>query len=105
MTGTGDTSVRSYNFFLFRTTGTELLAGTYATNGEFKFIDDPSGINFTSHSIMISNDDSEDIFFSFDGVNDHGVVLSGEALQQDWRRAKTIWFRSDKDVEMRFWAW
>jgi hypothetical protein len=105
MTGTGDTSVRSYQFFVYRTSGTELLAGTYATNGEFKFLDADSGINFTSHSIMISNDDSEDLFFSFDGANDHGVVKGGEALQQDWRRVKSIWFRTDKDMEMRFWAW
>lgn len=39
-----------------------------------------------SGSIMIANDGSADLHYSFDGVNDHGVVKQGEAPHWYYRR-------------------
>lgn len=102
MSGTGDTSVRSYNFFVDRT----IANVAYVVGSPDVFIDTTSGINFTSHTIMFSSDGGGTLFFSFDGANDHGKILINEALQQDFRRVKQIWFRKDTaDVPLRFWSW
>ncbi len=102
MAGTGETSIKSYNFFLDTTVQ---AAGTYAAN-EHDFVDDPSGVIFTSHTIQILNDSlTDDMFFSFDGVTDHGHVLIAEKFTQDFRRAKKIWFRGTTGESFRFHAY
>ena len=106
MPGTGDTSVTSYNFFH---DGTVQGAGTYAAN-EHAFVNNlagafNTGINFTSHSVIIANDGANDLFFSFDGINDHGRVLKNEKVSQDFRRAKKVWIRGTPGDAFRFWAW
>jgi len=99
--GTGTTSVRSYNFFLDSTIqGT----GSYADNGPHDF-EDPDGTNFVSHSLMWINDSGHDIWFSFNGTDDHGRVAAGEPLSQDFRHEKRIWFRGTAGDPFRFWAW
>jgi len=102
MAGPGATSIRSYNYFL----DTSIANTAYVVNAPHEFLDAELVTPFTSHSIMISSDGGGDLFFSFDGVNDHGRVRTGEALQQDYRRVRRIWFRkSGADVPTRFWAW
>ena len=100
MSGTGTTSVRSYTFFLDATIGVVAFP-----TDPVLFIDQDSGINFTSHSIMFSNDGVVDLFFSFDGINIHGRVAAGESLQQDYRRQKQIWLSAPAGLDIRFWAW
>lgn len=102
MAGTGETSIRSYNFFLDTTIQG---AGTYVLNGPHEFIDTASGINFTSHTIQLLNDSGNPIWYSFDGVNDHGKVLASEKFTQDFRREKKIWFRGTGTDPFRFWAY
>jgi len=102
MAGTGTTSIRSYNFFI-----EPVVANvTFATSPDVTFVDTLSGTNFISQSIMFSNDGAADIQFSFDGTNLHGRVKGGEALQQDFRRAKRIYLKTTgAPVAIRFWAW
>lgn len=99
--GTKQTSVRSYSFYL----GAAILgAGTYADNKNS--LVDADGTNFTSHSIQLINDAASDIFFSFDGTNDHGRVKTGDPpLQQNFRREKTIWLRGTAGAAFRLSAW
>ena len=103
MPGTGDTSVRSYNFFLDTTLAG---GGTYGEN-EHDLVDAGSSpqLIFTSKTLQWGNDAANDIFFSFDGVNDHGRLIAGEKLTQDFRRVKKIWFRGTGGDAFRFWAW
>lgn len=98
--GTKQTSIRSYNFWL---DSTIQAPGTYAAN-KHDFLD-PDGTNFTSHTIMLINDSGNDIFFSFDGVHDHGRVAANEPLTQDFRREKTIWLRGTAADPFRLWAY
>lgn len=103
MPGTGDTSIRSYNFFLDTVIGTP---GTYVNPAnEHNFIDILDGTNFLSHSIQVVNDGVTDIWFSFDGVNDFGRVTPSQPLSQDFRRFRKIWFRGTAGSAFRFWAW
>lgn len=102
MAGTGNTSVRSYNFYLDTTVQG---AGTYAENGPHNFIDASDGTLFTSHTLMFSNDSGNAFYFSLDGVNDHGRLAANEKLTQDFRRAKRIWFRGTAGSAFRFWAY
>lgn len=98
--GTGTTSVRSYNFFL---DGAIQAAGGYADNAHD--FEDPDGTNFVSHSIMLINESGADIWFSFNGTDDHGRVAAGEPLSQDFRHHKKVWFRGTVGSTFRFWAW
>lgn len=102
MPGTGDTSIRTYNFNL-----DDVLAGAggYADNGPFEFIDDIDSIPFLCMTIQLANDGAADMYFSFDGTNDHGRVLAGETLTQPFRRARRIWLRGTAGNAYRFWAW
>lgn len=103
MAGTGETSIKSYNFFLDTTIQG---AGTYANNGPHEFIDTPTGVNFLSHTIQLLNDSAANaIWFSFDGVNDYGRVLATEKFTQDFRRMKRIWFRGTAGEPFRFFAY
>lgn len=100
--GTGTTSVRSYRFFL---DGTIAATGLYATNGPFAF-DDADGTNFVSNVIELHNDTTNhDMWFSFDGVNDHGRVAKTEDSQQLFRHEKAIWIRGTTGDKFRLSAW
>lgn len=100
--GTKQTSIRSYRFFL-----ASVLAapGSYATN-PFVF-NDADGTNFTSHSVEIINDSGADLFFSFDGTNDHGKIKAAETTPrvQDFRHEKGIWLRGTAGGAFRLSAW
>lgn len=106
MAGPGNTSIRSYNYFFDGT----ITPTTYDPAAPLEFIDNNTDPDlqtpFVSHSIMVSNDGGGDLFFSFDGVNDHGRVALNEALQQDFRRVRRIWLRAaTAPVPARLWAW
>jgi len=105
MPGTGNTSIRSWNFFADATIAG---AGAY-TDTPLLFIDDDSGIQFTSHTIQLVNDGGSDIFFRVVdpalGAADHGRIKAGESLTQDFRRLKNIWLRGTPGTAFRFWAW
>ena len=103
MAGTGDTSIRSYNFFLDTTIGG---TGLYTDPlNEHDFIDQIDGTNFLSNSIQVILDGAADIWWSFDGVTDFGRVIAGQPITQDFRRFKKIWFRGTAGTAFRFWAW
>jgi len=61
MAGTGETSIKSYRFFL-----DQGLAGggTYLEN-VFEFLDDDDGRLFTSHTLQWANDGGSDLLFRF----------------------------------------
>lgn len=105
MAGTGETSIRSYNYFVDTTIQG---GGTYAENAH-PFVDQESGVIFTSHSFQFANDSAADVFFRIvdpaSGVTDHGRIAGGEVLSQDFRRMKAIWFRGTPGSAFRFWAW
>lgn len=107
MAGTGTSSIASYNFTLDTTVQ---ATGDYDSN-EHDFINDFDGafnvgLNFQSHSIMLLNfSTTNDLFFSFDGVNDHGRVPADRQVTQDFRRVKKIWFRGTVGEPFQFWAW
>lgn len=102
MAGTGSTSVRSYHFHR----DTTLAApGTYAANGPYAFIDEIDSTPFLSQVIQIYNDGAADMFFSFDGTNDHGRVLAGEVVTQTFRYERRIWLRGTTGEPYRFYAW
>ena len=103
MPGTGNTSIKSYNFFL---DSSIQGAGGYAENGPHDFVDTKLGIIFTSQTLIFSSDSTvAQMWFSFDGVNDHGMIDKGETLQMDFRRSRRIWFRGTPGVPFRFWAY
>jgi len=102
MAGTGDTSIRTYNFHIDSVLAG---AGTYVDNGPFEFIDEIDGTPFLCMTMQFVNDGAAEMFFSFDGINDHGRVIAGETLTQPFRRAKRIWLRGVAANAFRFWAW
>lgn len=61
MAGTGETSVRSYNFHL---DSTLQGGGGYADN-QYPFVDDDSGLPFTSKVVEIANDSANPMTFRF----------------------------------------
>lgn len=61
MAGTGDTSIKSYRFFLDITLAG---GGTYAENAH-QFIDDDSGDPFRSYTVQFANDGGSDLLFRF----------------------------------------
>lgn len=107
MSGTGPTSVRSYNFFADQTIGG---TGLYTDAANIlPFVDDDSGLQFTSHTIQLANDSASDIFFRVladpGGGADHGRIKAGEVLTQDFRRIKAIYLKGTPGAAYRFWAW
>ena len=55
---------------------------------------------FSSFSIMIVNDDATGyIEYSFDGVNVHGRLHAGESRAMDFRRQRQIWLRGESGGE------
>jgi len=105
MAGTGETSIRSYNYFV---DSTIQGAGTY-TDNVLVFEDLDTTNPFTSHSIMLANDAGSDIYFRVapdtGGLPDHGRVKAGESLVQDFRRLKAIYLKGTPGAAFRFWAW
>jgi hypothetical protein len=101
MAGTRTTSIRSYNYFLDVT----VTNAAYVLANPNEFVD-PDGTPFLSASLLFTSDGGGDIYFSFDGVNDHGRVKINETLQMDYRRQRRVWLRkATADVPCRFWAW
>ena len=100
--GTGNTSIRTYHFH--RDTVVAGV-GTYADNGPYTFIDEIDQTPFLSICIQIVNSGAADMFFSFDGTNDHGRVLAGQDLTQQFRRERKIWLRGVAGNAYRHWSW
>lgn len=87
---TTSSSVHAYNFFA--------SASSTAAYVQFVFLNQVSGsadenVNFLSSELRITNDGGGDIQYSFDGVNVHGVLLTGESLQTNVRREYSIFIR------------
>lgn len=106
MPGANVHSIISYNFHL----DTVLAGGGGYADNEHDFVNSMDGafndgIIFQSQSIMFFNHSGSDIFFSFDGVNDHGRVPSLLSITQDYRRVKKIWLRGGAGLAYQFWAW
>ena len=90
MAGTGNTSIRSYNFFVAGT----IVAGGYAQN-KHVFNDADSGINFTAKTVIVFNDSGNpiDIRFSPDTTGSappHMRALANEPVTLDFKREKQI---------------
>ena len=101
MGGTRTTSIRSYNYFL----DLSVTNAAYDLPNPHEFVD-PDGTPFLSQSLLFAPDTGGAVYFSFDGVNDHGRVLLNETLQMDYRRQRRVWFRkATVDTALRFWAW
>lgn len=105
MAGTGNTSIRSYNFF---TETTIAGGGTYAEN-QFDFIDVDDGTPFLSNSMVFANDGATDLSFRITpdpgGGDPHGVIKAGETLQMDFKRARRVFLAGTAGLAFRFWAW
>jgi hypothetical protein len=69
----------------------------------------PTGIenNFESSRVRVVNDGPETIEYSYDGVNVHGKLSSGEAATDDERRERRIFIRKvgGANANVRIWAW
>jgi hypothetical protein len=102
MAGTGNTSVRSYSFFVETTVQG---AGTYAEN-VLEFVDDVDGTPFLSQSILIENDGATALSFRVTAdpgtAVAHGVVLAGEKIHMDYRRERRIYFAGAPALAFRF---
>lgn len=91
---------------------TQVLPAAYA-GSPLTFVDQVTGKpdtgGFRSKAFRIINDEGGgggSIFFSFDGINDHGEVKAGESLIFDEFRAQAIFLRGAAGGEdYRFWAW
>ena len=108
MAGPGNTSTRSYNFFVDGT----IVAGGYAAN-EHVFIDLDDQTEFVSKVVQIINDSGADITFRWTpdpiagagaGVA-HGRVAAGEPLTQDFRRQRRIYLDGAPGSTFRLFAW
>jgi len=104
MAGTGNSSIRSYNFFVETTIQG---AGSYAENVH-GFVDDVDGTPFLSHSLFIANDGGTDLSFRFtadpgSGLA-HGVVKTGEKIQMDFKRARRVYLSGAPALAFRFGA-
>lgn len=73
MAGTGETSIRSYNYFADST-----VVGTTFSQNQLDFVDEDLNINFVSQTVWISNDSTTDTLdFRFTEPKtrlNHGVV-------------------------------
>jgi hypothetical protein len=105
MAGTGNSSVRSYNYFV---NGSIQGTGTYAEN-DLAFIDVDDQTPFVSHSILIVNDGATSLSFRFSpdegGGAAHGIVKTTEQLQLDFKRARRIYLSGTAALAFRLWAW
>lgn len=102
--GTGHTSVRSYELY---SEGLTSNANTFAS-GEIDFIDSGDATPFTSQGIILINDNAAmgaDILFSFDGTSLHGRAKPGDTITFDFRRETKIFLKSSAASSYRLWAW
>lgn len=104
MAGPGNTSIRSYNFFVDST----ITAGGYAAN-QHNFVDVDDQTPFLSHSILIVNDGAAALTFRFSpdpgGGAPHGQVDVNEQVQLDFKRARQIFVTGGTGEAYRIWAW
>ena len=100
-----DSSVCSYTFYLNGTT--HPLLATYAADATL-FIDQvlvPTR-QFRSKGILFANDSAESIFFSSDGITDHGEIKPSEVIILDNIVKNEIYIRGNSaGLAYRFWAW
>jgi hypothetical protein len=104
MAGTGDTSIRSYNYFADSTLAG---GGTYAEN-EHQFLNQDDGKPFRSHSFQLVNDGATDLFFRIAAPGAgpaHGRLKTGESITQDFRRLTALWLQGTGGSAFRLWAW
>lgn len=105
MSGTGETSIRSYTFFA----DTVLAGGGNYAENQFDFIDMDGAGPFISHSILIANDGGSNLSFRFSADPGsgpaHGRVEAGETLQMDFKRARRIFLSGTAGLTFRLWAW
>jgi len=104
MAGTGNTSIRSYNF----AADTVIVVGGFAAN-EFVFVDVDDGTPFTSKTVMIINDAGTDLTFRFSpdpgtGVP-HGRVAANEPMTFDFRREKRVYITGTTGAAFRIFAY
>ena len=60
---------------------------------------------FTSQLTVLTNDDATSIFFSMDGIRDHGEIKAGETIQFDFLRIQSMWLRGEVGGESyRLWV-
>jgi hypothetical protein len=106
MAGTGNSSVRSYDFYRDSTLGAPALTTAFVDVG-LTFTDDLSQTEFLSFAVMLANDHTtSDIFFSWDGVNVHGRVTPGTNVSFEHKRKRQIYLRGTAGGETyRLWAW
>lgn len=88
---TTSTSVKAYNFFVG--------ANSIAAYVQYVFLNQVTGsadenVNFLSSEIKFTNDGAGTIQYSFDGVNVHGELQTGESLQTNARREYSIFIRT-----------
>lgn len=102
MAGTGNTSIKSYDFYHEGT----IVGNTFAQN-VLTFIDTTSVVNFLSTGIIVVNDGAGNMLLSFDGSTTHGLVKPGEVLTFDWRKKKRIFLNGvgGSTPDYRVWAW
>jgi hypothetical protein len=99
MAGTGDTSIKSYDFYNAGTAGAAFALQS--------FLDTTTGVNFISTGIIIVNDGAGNLQISFDGTTVHGLIQPAEVITFDWRRKKGIYLRGigGSTPNWRLWAW
>jgi len=104
MTGTFDTSVRSYRFYA---RSVPQITANFA-DCKLVFIDKGDGkTNFLSQGVIIANDHlTNEIQFSFDGVTVEGDLLAQESMNFFTYRRKVVYLRGSAANEpYRVWAW
>ena len=104
MAGTGNTSIRSYNFFFSGV----IVVGGFAAN-EHIFIDADDGTPFTSKTVQILNDAGTALSFRFSpdpGTGTpHGILVGNEPLTQDFRRERRIYITGTTGAAYRIFAY
>lgn len=79
---------------------------TTAFAGNALTFSDPTHGEFVASGIKIRNDSANEIEFSFDGVNVHGVVLGNSEENFEKRYERNIWLRSAAGGDAyRVFAW
>jgi len=106
MAGTGNTSIRSYNFF----SNDPLVAGGYNANKRV-FLDQDANVVFTSKVVMISNDGGTTLQYRFapdrSGAGTdpaHGEVQANETITLEHKREKEIYLSGAGALAVRIWA-